>query len=109
MQDAELEKLPHIKPKIPDALTDARIRQLLRKGGCLAESRGCYNLIREMIKKYIESLLRNTFTHAQHLCCQTGTADVILRSEPFGVTMLGFGGHLGIRYVWNDVISAVSS
>ena len=54
--------LPFIKgheDSAKHALTDTRIKQLLRKGGCLAESRKCYGVIRRMTVRYLTDFLEN--------------------------------------------------
>lgn len=89
------------------ALTDTRIKQLLRKGGCLAESRKCYGVIRRMTVNYLTDFLKNAYKRLSFEGTEMMAVDTVLVSEPYHASMLGFGGRQGIRYVWNDAISAL--
>ena len=73
-------------------ITKSAIRRLARRGGVKRISELCYEEIRGVIKVYLEIIIRDAVTYAEHARRKTiHVYDIILALKRQGRTLYGFG------------------
>ena len=78
---------------IIQGITKPAIRRLARRGGVKRISGGIYDETRATLKVFLEGLLRDAITYAEHARRKTVTAlDVVHAMKRHGKTLYGFGG-----------------
>ena len=74
-------------------VTKPAIRRLARRGGVKRIAGLMYEEICEVLKVFMENLLRDAITYTEHACRKTVTAmDVVYALKCQGRTLYGFGG-----------------
>jgi histone H3/H4 len=84
-------KRRHMRRKI-DSITKPAIRRLCRRGGVKRISGFVYEETREILKLFLEDLIRDTVVYTEHNRRKTVTAlDVVYALKRQGRMMYGFG------------------
>lgn len=74
-------------------ITKPAIRRLARRGGVRRISGLVYEETREVLKKFLEFIIRDAVTYTEHARRKTVTAlDVVYALKRQGRTLYGFGG-----------------
>ena len=74
-------------------LTKSAIRRIARRGGVLRISGLIYDETREILKDFLESIIRDAVAYTEHGRRKTVTAlDVVYALKHRGRTLYGFGG-----------------
>ena len=84
----------HRKNKKPilEGITKGDIRRLARRGGVKRVSGYIYGEVRDVLKGFLESIMRDTITYAEHAKRRTIMAmDVVYALKRQGRTLYGFG------------------
>jgi histone H4 len=79
------------KPVI-EGITKPAIRRLARRGGVKRISLNIYDQVREVLKFFLTSVVRDAITYTEHAKRKTVTAmDVVYALKRQGRTLYGFG------------------
>ncbi len=84
----------HLKQKKPvlEGITKGDIRRLARRGGVKRVSGYIYGEVRDVLKDFLESIMKDTITYAEHAKRRTIMAmDVVYALKRQGRTLYGFG------------------
>ena len=74
-------------------ITKPAIRRLARRGGVKRISALIYDEARQVLKTFLESVVRDSVTYCEHAKRKTVTAlDVVYALKRQGKTLYGFGG-----------------
>lgn len=74
-------------------ITKPAIRRLARRGGVKRISAMIYDEVRQVLKSFLESVVRDSVTYTEHAQRKTVTAmDVVYALKRQGRTIYGFGG-----------------
>lgn len=74
-------------------ITKPVIRRLMRRGGIKRISGLIYDPVRDIIKKFVSTIVRDSIIYAEHARRSTvTTGDVVLALKRMGHTLYGFGG-----------------
>jgi histone H4 len=80
------------KPSI-EGITKPAIRRLARRGGVKRISSFIYDDTRNVLKNFLENVVRDAVTYTEHARRKTVTAmDVVYALKRQGRTLYGFGG-----------------
>ena len=73
-------------------ITKPAILRLARRGGCKRISGQCYEATRDVLKTFLENVVRDAVTYSEAARRKTVTAlDVVLALKRQGRTLYGFG------------------
>ena len=76
-----------------EGITKPAIRRLARRGGVKRISAGIYEETRNVLKSFLEHVIRDAITYTEHAHRKTVTAmDVVYALKRQGRTIYGFGG-----------------
>ena len=76
-----------------EGITKPAIRRLARRGGVKRISSFIYDDARQVIRSFLESIVRDAVTYTEHARRKTVTAmDVVYALKRQGRTIYGFGG-----------------
>lgn len=76
-----------------EGITKPAIRRLARRGGVKRLSGLIYDEVREVLKAFLENIIRDAVTYTEHARRKTVTAmDVVYALKRQGRTLYGFGG-----------------
>ena len=83
-----------------EGITKPAIRRLARRGGVKRISSFVYDDTRQVLKGFLEGIVRDAVTYTEHARRKTVTAlDVVYALKRQGRTIYGFGGWLNSIYV----------
>ena len=78
---------------IIEGITKPAIRRLARRGGVKRISSFIYEDTRNVLKSFLENVVRDAITYTEHARIKTVTAlDVVYALKRLGRTLYGFGG-----------------
>ena len=73
-------------------VTKPALRRLARRGGVKRISEAMYEVAREQLREYLESILKTTVTYTEHAKRKTISAiDVVYALKRHGTNLYGFG------------------
>ena len=76
-----------------EGITKPAIRRLARRGGVKRISSFIYDDTRQVLKNFLENVVRDSVTYCEHARRKTVTAmDVVFALKRQGRTLYGFGG-----------------
>ena len=75
-----------------EGVTKPAIRRLARRGGVKRISFGIYKEVRDVLQKFLQSVVRDSITYTEHAKRKTVTAmDIVYALKRQGRTLYGFG------------------
>jgi len=87
--------------------TRSHFLRILRRAGGVAECGLLFEELRDMLKLFLENMIRNALTLSENFRRKIVTVDDVLSTRPRGRKLLGFGGPAGVRHVWSNFIHLI--
>lgn len=76
-----------------EGIGNAAIRKLARRGGVKRIGESMYKETRDVLREFLERVLRDTVTYTEHARRKTVTAlDIVMALKRNGRSLFGFGG-----------------